>query len=84
MEHWIPVIYWNQTRGSILQVIQPKEWGVGENGTKRYNCGETFSFLRYKIYILQNNSCSKIYYVKKNFVSVVQYKIMFLFHITVT
>jgi hypothetical protein len=46
--------------------------------------GETFSFLRYKIYILENNSCSKIYHVKKKFFSVVQYKIMFLFHITVT
>ena len=46
--------------------------------------GETFSFLRYKIYILENNSCSNIYHVKKNFFSVVQYKIMFLFHITVT
>ena len=29
--------------------------------------GETFSFLRYKIYILENNSCSKIYHVKKTF-----------------
>ena len=46
--------------------------------------GETFSFLRYRIYILENNSCSKIYHVKKNLFSVVQYKIMFLFHITVT
>jgi hypothetical protein len=27
--------------------------------------GETFSFLRYKIYILENNSSSKIYHVKK-------------------
>ena len=26
--HWIPVIYWNQTRGSILHVIQPKEVGA--------------------------------------------------------
>jgi hypothetical protein len=29
--------------------------------------GETFVFLRYKIYILENNSCSKIYHVKKKF-----------------
>jgi hypothetical protein len=28
--------------------------------------GETFSFLRYKIYILENNICSKIYNVKKS------------------
>jgi hypothetical protein len=27
--------------------------------------GETFGFLRYKIYILENNSCSKIYQVEK-------------------
>ena len=40
--------------------------------------GETFSFLRYKIYILENNSCSKIYHIKKMFSSVVQYKIMFI------
>ena len=49
MEHWIPVIYWNQTRGSILQVIQPKEWEVGENGTKRYNCVRGNSELRMQI-----------------------------------
>ena len=29
--------------------------------------GETFGFLKYKIYILENNSCSKIYHVEKNF-----------------
>jgi hypothetical protein len=27
LEHWIPVIYWNQTHGSILHVIQPQEGG---------------------------------------------------------
>jgi hypothetical protein len=41
--------------------------------------GEKIGFLRYKIYILENNSCSKIYHVeKKCFFSVVQYKIMFI------
>ena len=40
---------------------------------------ESFGFLRYKIYILENNSFSKIYHVKKIFVfSVVQYTIMFI------
>ena len=41
--------------------------------------GEQIGFLRYKIYILENTSCSKIYHVeKKLFFSVFQYKIMFI------
>jgi hypothetical protein len=29
--------------------------------------GEQIGFLRYKIYILENNSCSNIYHVEKKF-----------------
>jgi hypothetical protein len=35
LEHWIAaVIYWNQTRGAILHVIQPKEGGGGRKRDK--------------------------------------------------
>jgi hypothetical protein len=46
--------------------------------------GETFGFLRYTIYILENNSCSKIYHVKKKFLFRSFNTKLCLFHITVT
>ena len=46
--------------------------------------GETFGFLRYKIYILENNSCSKIYQVKKSSFFQPFNTQLCLFHITVT
>jgi hypothetical protein len=45
--------------------------------------GETFSFMRYEVYILENNSCSKIYHVKKKKFRSFNTKLC-LFHITVT
>jgi hypothetical protein len=42
LEHWIPVIYWNQTRGSIIHVIQPKEGGTGQSVINV--CGEALNY----------------------------------------
>ena len=55
---------------------------ITSNTEIRY--GETFGFLRYKIYILENNSCSKIYHVKKKYFFQSFKTKLCLFHITVT